>query len=453
MSSAPPAALAAFATGAACAALAPGAFASDPVPDPVVISTAPVSLFDNFESVWPSGCEGEPAGGECSETLVGIYYPDGMGPPSLGYTNPPAPVFINLHGGNSNPPTPEGYVWHQTNVFPHGFVGVDPNYAVVGPGEDYHVAAASVAHLVQYLRYYHAWLNIDPDRIFLFGRSFGGTLCFVVGLKGDQQDLASPDPQRHESSVPDFLLPFAGFSDMTCFAPTLQFGFFWEVLFPVSSLPGATLEQKVADSAVHWLMHPELFPRPDTPPMFLGYNLGQSQPCGLITDVHDGTFGILMRQKIDEFAETFNDPAIGLASELWDSHSQWGYGADMTEAMDWCANQLAPKEAELYLIDPPTSIGPAGSVQSLKILGAVPGAWVHYFAGFAEGPVSVPACPNVTTGIPAWFYLGADAADAEGRATLAVFAPPAAVGLELVLHAVDVLDCRVSNVLHKTWLD
>jgi hypothetical protein len=425
---------------------------SSPVPDLVVVTTGPAVLLDNYYENWPSNCDGQPLGSGCHATLAAIYYPTGDGPTSLGYANPPRPVWINLRGGNGNPAFPEMYGWFLKNVLPKGFVGVDPNYPVVQPGEDYHAAAAGVAKLVQYLRHYSGWLNVDPNRIFLFGRSFGGFMSLTVGLKEDYQDPASADPIEHQSSRPDYLIPFSPPTDLTCFSGTMAFDWLLQAYFPVSTAPGATTEQKLADSPTHWLMHPELYGRTYTPPMCLGYLLQTVLPCGVLTDPHDGTFGLIMRDKIDEFVDATNDAALGIASALLDTNDSWGYWAQMDEATDWALEQLSPPPAvTMYHPSPKTPIGPAGSFQQLKILGAVPGAPVYFFVGFAKGPVVVPGCPLIQEGIPTFFPIGGAVADAQGRASLTVFVPSVAIGWPLVFHVADFANCRVSNVLEHTW--
>ncbi|TAJ23631.1 MAG: hypothetical protein EPO68_02620 [Planctomycetota bacterium] len=420
-------------------------------PDPIVVTANPAVLLDNYFTQLPSNCAGMDPSTGCLQTFVGIYYPTGMGPPSLGYTNPPAPVFINLRGGNGNPALPELYNWFNANVLPKGFVGVDPNYPKVDPGEDYHAALDGVATLIQYLRHNAAWLNIDPNKIFLFGRSFGGYLSFALGLTEDHQDLTSPDPLKHQSSRPNFCLPFSGVADLTCFTGHMVHDEFLMAYFPVALAPGATVAQKLADSPVFWVLNPQLYQRTITPPMCMGYHLDFVHPCGQIHDPHDGTFGYEMRDNLDQFVLQSNDPSLGLQSVLLDTDDLWGYWADMTVPLQWCLDRLAPQPDFMYLPAPQTSIGPAGSLQTLEVLGAAPGHQLHYYFGFASGPIALPFCPNIQQGLPVAYPLGSAIADAQGRAKLTVFAPPIAIGLPLVFHVADFATCRVTNLLAKTW--
>lgn len=423
-----------------------------PAPDPVVLSAQPAILFDNYFTDFPSDCAGVPPEQKCSHTLVGIYYPEDMGPAALGYSNPPAPVFINLRGGNSNPAVPELLGWFQTNVLPRGFVGVDPNFPVVDVGEGYQKAELGIGRLMQYLRHHAEWLNIDPDRIFVFGRSFGGFLSMAVGLREDQQDLTSPDPLRWQSTRPNYLLPYSAPTDLSCLSvDAALYAFLFASWFPISMSGTGTLEQKLADSPVHWLSNPELYGRTVTPPMFLGYHMGVYHPCGEIIDPHDGYMGEWMRQRIDAFVIERNLPQLGLDSVLLDTQDIWGYTAKMEKALDWCVAQLQQKPVMMYQPKPWDPVTPQGSVQSVRALGAVPFVPVHFFFAFHSGPIALPWCPLITEGLPQAFYLGSAFADAEGRAHLDVFVPPVAIGIPLVFHVADLVNCRVTQVLAHTW--
>jgi hypothetical protein len=426
----------------------------EPVPDLNVISTNPVVLIDNYDEVFTSNCAGYSLASGCFQTLVGIYYPSSSGPSALGYANPPRPVLIQLRGGNANNDSPTQLGWFQNYVLPHGFVGVDPNFAPVLQGQDYTVSLADVAYLVQYLRHYHAWFNIDPDKIFAFGRSFGGIMSLAVGLRDDAQDLASPNPVRHQSSRPNFLIPFSAMADMNCLANQVLWGDLLTLWFPTSSAPGATVAQKNADSPAWWLTHPEVYGRTWTPRICLGYALPSGLPCGQYSDPHDGGYGPLMLKGIDACVVNTNQIDLGLAAALiLSAGDQYAFGAAMAEAMDWADQQLVPQAEGLYLVPPQTPITPAGSPQTLRVVGAAPGALLGYFAGVVSGPVVVPWCSNIQVGLLDFLTLGWKFADASGQAQVAVHAPPQAIGLNLILHVADFTNCEVSQLLHKTWLE
>jgi acetyl esterase/lipase len=276
---------------AACALSPTSAPDSIPTPDLIVVTSNPLVLIDHYEQAFPSNCAGHSLDTGCHETLLGIYYPSGSGPSALGYANPARPVLIQLRGGNANAQTPIQFPWFQDHVLPHGFAGVDPNFAPVSPGEDYKVSLADVAYLVQYLRHCHEWLNIDPQRIFVFGRSFGGIMSLAVGLRDDAQDLASADPVRHQSSRPNCVIPFSALADLNCLGPNPQYGEYLSLWFPAASAAGAAAAQKDADSPKWWLTHLEAFGRAWTPRICLGHAPPSGLPCGLYDDPHEGGFG------------------------------------------------------------------------------------------------------------------------------------------------------------------
>lgn len=426
--------------------------AQAPVPDLNVISANPAVLLDNYEESWPSNCAGYTLTSGCFQTITGIYYPTGAGPEGLGYPNEKRPVLIQLRGANANNQLPTQLGWFQTYVLPHGFVGIDPNYAPVLPGEDYTISLADVQYLVQYVRHYHEWLNVDPDRIFVFGRSFGAIMSLGVGLREDAQDLASSDPLRHESSRPNYLIPFSAMADMNCLSQQVLWDDLLKLWFPVSSAPGATVEQKNADSPVWWLTHPELYNRAWTPRICLGYAPPSGLPCGQYVDPHDGGYAAILMNGIDELVVQTNEASVGLGQHLVTSAGdQYAFGEAMADAIQWAQDQLLPQTDALYLVPPKTPITPQGSQQALRIVGAEPGALVGYFAGFTTGSVFVPGCTNIQTGLLDFFTLGWKFADAAGQAVLNVYAPPQAIGLDLVIHVADFARCETSQLLHKTW--
>ncbi|MBM3977921.1 MAG: hypothetical protein FJ299_13165 [Planctomycetes bacterium] len=428
------------------------ALPQSPAPDLIVVTNEPLVLIDNYEQTFPSNCAGHSLDTGCHETLVGIYYPSGTGPGALGYSNPPKPVLIQLRGGNTNAQTPIQYPWFQNHVLPHGFVGVDPNFAPVSPGEDYTVSLADVAYLVQYLRHYHAWLNIDPERIFVFGRSFGGIMSLAVGLGDDAQDLGSPDPVHHASSRPNCVIPFSAMADLNCLGAQTQYSEFVSLWFPISSAPGATKAQKDADSAIHWLTHPELYGRTWTPRICLGYAAPSGLPCGQYDDPHEGGFGKQLRDGIDELVVKTNEAEVGLAAKLIVTGDAYGWGQAIDEAMQWAVQQLQPQAAQFYLVPPKTPIGPTGSLQTLHVVGAQPNSWVAYFAGFGTGPAFVPGCSNLQLSLVNYLGLGWQKADANGQAKLWVWAPPAVIDLPVGLHVLNVAHCENSQILQHTWL-
>jgi hypothetical protein len=425
--------------------------AQAPTPLVEVLQSQPAVLGANYDPTEQPICTGAPAGDECFDTLFGIYYPSGSGPAALGYSNPPRPVFIQLRIGNGSLGPPSQYAWFLNYVLPKGFVGIDPNYPSVLPGQDYMDAADDIARLVQWLRYHHEWLNIDPQQIFVFGRSFGGIMALTIGLKQDFQDLGSADPVLRESSRPNYILPFSALADITCLGPSIQWNDLYHLWFPVSSAPGATTQQQLADSAVHWLLHPELYGRSYTPPMCLGYGSAPPAACGQIVDPHDPYFGKQLREQIDVLADQANVYQLGLASTLIQAGDVWIFEVALQQALAWAQAQLAPKIESMYLIPPKTSIGASGSFQQFKVLGGVPGSPIVYFAALHTGQVTLPTCVYSGIGLVQPFVLGIATPGTDGKASISAFAPPFVIGLKLYFHAFDMQLCKFSNLLEKTW--
>jgi hypothetical protein len=237
------------------------------------------------------------------ETQLDLFYPKGGYPKIYGLDTPKMPLAILVHGGNSNAPLPGPQALSPIakGLLAKGFVVAIPSYHVLDmQGEPYVNATKDIARVVQFLRKHHGIVNVKPDKVFMQGHSGGGFHALYVGLREDFQDLASPDPVLHESSRPDFVAPWGAPSDWNCFnfaaSPNQQVAL---LVFGQVGWGSLTKQQKSEESPTYWLAHPELYNRPFTPPMFLDYNLEIVSNCGAITDLHDGRFGVLLKQNID----------------------------------------------------------------------------------------------------------------------------------------------------------
>jgi hypothetical protein len=242
------------------------------------------------------------------ETKLDLFYPVHSYPHILGLNTPVMPVAVLVHGGNSNTPLsgPADLSDLQLALLAKGFVVAIPSYHVLDlAGEPYVNATMDVGRVVQFLRHYHEIVNIDPARVFCQGHSAGGFHALYLGLNVDFQDLASPDPVLHESSRPDFLVPWAAPSDWICFDFLGSANPYYSLLiFGTANPANVTAQQKQAQSPTWWLAHPQLYGRTTTPPMCLVYNLSLESACGAITDVHDGEFGVLLSKAINRLCAT-----------------------------------------------------------------------------------------------------------------------------------------------------
>jgi hypothetical protein len=239
-----------------------------------------------------------------AETKLDIFFPVGGYPKIWGLNTPVMPVAVLVHGGNTNAPSanPPQLSTLPLALLEAGFVVVIPSYHVLDldASEEFVNATKDVGRVVQFLRRFHAIINIDPSKVFVQGHSGGGFHALFLGLNVDLQDLASPDPTLKQSSRPDFVVPWGSPTDWACFDfNNAANNYFAKYFFGEIHPSNITAQEKQEKAPTYWLAHPELFGRTTTPPMCLAYNLGIQSPCGAIIDVHDGMMGILLKNGID----------------------------------------------------------------------------------------------------------------------------------------------------------
>lgn len=235
-----------------------------------------------------------------SENLFDLFYPLGGCPLSPGCDNTVYPVAIFIRGGNLNgaPLTsPDQLGEIQQSLLQQGFVVVRPNFHEIDVegGEDYQTANRDLGRMVQYLRRFRTILNIDPERVFSFGRSGGGFYSLALGLNVDYRNPDSRDLVERESSRPNFIVPWGAATDFQCMDldnPATN-----PALIEMFGAAGGD-EAVLQASPVYWLQMPWLYDRTYTPPMCLVYDLTQQHACGTITDFHDGYFGPWMYDRI-----------------------------------------------------------------------------------------------------------------------------------------------------------
>lgn len=237
-----------------------------------------------------------------AENAFDLFYPLGGCPLSPGCGNTAYPVAVFIRGGNTNTSVPSPSFlspFHQA-LLSAGFVLAIPSYHVidVDAGEDYQQSARDLGRMVQYLRRFRTILNVDPDRVLAIGHSGGGFYAYYLGLNRDYQDLDSPDLVEHESSRPNYIVPWGSVTDWSCM--DLDHPATNPTLLKMFQVTGDDAAQYLA-SPVYWLQNPELYGRSFTPPMCLVYNLAQQGQCGFITDFHDGYFGPLMLSMLGRF--------------------------------------------------------------------------------------------------------------------------------------------------------
>lgn len=409
---------------------------------------APAPQFSFQIQYDPAALPGSP---EASETLANLIYPAGKGPASHGFPQEPLPVLVFFRGGNANKFGPGQIEFDNQAKVAHlgGMIGVSCNFAVVENGEDYKVAVASVARLIQYLRAHAVQLNIDPAQVFTVGRSFGTVVGYGLALREDYRVPGSSDPLLSQSSRPDYYAPRFGPSQLTCFADDVGS---WAPILNTFFFPGKVFSEssdaeRLAESATWWLINPELFDRQRTPPLCVVYAQGYTDACDTNVDVHSGLFGDLMLQAIETYTRLSGDTEFRRRCSAID--------VDLLPEAElavvvWCVKRLAEDFDGLWLTPPQGSIGPSGGNLQLSCHGAEPGSTVYFFRGDQPGTFPLPGCPGLLGQLTDWQTIGSAVAGANGVASVTFPVGGGQVGTSDHFHAVDFGTCETSNlILHS----
>lgn len=387
-----------------------------------------------------------PGSPEEIEAVANLIYPVAKGPASLGYPVEPLPVFLSARGGNSNNFEVGELKVDQAAEAASGvgLVGVSFNYPIVDPSEDYNVAAAGVGMLVQHLRANAADYNIDPNQIFLMGRSFGAVVGHAVSLKENHQDLGSPNTDAHFDSRPDYWIPRFGPSDLTCFPTDTSswssiFTTFW---FPDQTFAEGTPEQRLEHSPFWWLLRPDLHQRERTAPMCVVYLSIHDDQCGVNTDPHSGLFGDLLLDAMEAYADQSGDRTF---LERSSSVSSSIFPDPTANILAWVTRRLGDDFDGLFLL-PPTGEVALGEQLNLQIAGGTPGSNVTFFTGSTAGTFPMPGCPELLGQITDFTQLGTSVVSNAGVASLSFDPGPGVVGQTGLFHAVDFNTCEMSNL-------
>ncbi len=112
-------------------------------------------------------------------------------------------------------------------------------------------------------------------------------------------------------------------------------------------------------------------------------------------------------------------------------------------------NSMALASGLLWGRDPHP--GEAGVSNKFKAAGAASGATVRFYYGSSTGQTAVSGCTNVYVGIANASVLGEATAASNGAAIHEASVPGGWTGLTRYLQAVDLSDCRVSNLIEFTF--
>lgn len=117
--------------------------------------------------------------------------------------------------------------------------------------------AFDCARVVQHVRHNAAAYHVDPDRIFLMGRSGGGTIAAEVAYGPDWQGLLASDAVGLESSRAAALVVISSASDFTAVADTIPAFYFAKPTF--ADVP---LLVEIAASPAFWVELSSALPVP-----------------------------------------------------------------------------------------------------------------------------------------------------------------------------------------------
>jgi acetyl esterase/lipase len=125
-----------------------------------------------------------------------------------------APVIIAVHGGGWQNGNRAGYKYWGPFLAKNGYALFAISYRLGKPGM-YPRAVYDVKSAVQFVRAKAADLNIDPDRIGLWGDSAGGQLVDLVALAGDEfKSEYRNDPNAGTPANVKSVIAFYGVQDM-----------------------------------------------------------------------------------------------------------------------------------------------------------------------------------------------------------------------------------------------
>ncbi|MEA3274764.1 MAG: S8 family serine peptidase [Pseudomonadota bacterium] len=140
-------------------------------------------------------------------------------------------------------------------------------------------------------------------------------------------------------------------------------------------------------------------------------------------------------------AATANEMAGCLATspvQITDTNLLTRPRIDVPSALDACV-----PASGLALLPPQPGI--AGQVNQFDVTGATPGGRVHYVYGFSDGSTPVPGCVDTQVAISNAKVFGSETADASGAASYSKFVPSVVSGREVLIQAVEIGTCTVSN--------
>jgi len=134
-------------------------------------------------------------------------------------TDAPTPVVVLIHGGF----WVYGDRWYMhdwaTDLAQQGYAAATVDYRLLSQGGQYPACVTDVLAAIAHLREHAAELNIDAERLALFGVSAGGHLALLAGL-ADDVNIFDPTVPAGESANVRAIVDIYGPTDFTADAET-----------------------------------------------------------------------------------------------------------------------------------------------------------------------------------------------------------------------------------------
>lgn len=220
----------------------------------------------------------------------------------LAKSSNPTPVVIYFHGGSfssgDKEKISEGII---TNSLEKGISVVSANYRLT-PEVIYPQHYKDCARMIQYLRYNAAKLNIDPDRIAIYGSSAGACTALWIGFHDDMADLKNDDPVLRMSTRVKCIGMFSGQSTLEpdvireiISELALTNSMFYGKIFGLKKdellTPRAKELYKEASPVTHLTK--------DDPPVWTYYSVPKEEPKTVSDAIHHYSFGVYLKKKMD----------------------------------------------------------------------------------------------------------------------------------------------------------
>lgn len=126
----------------------------------------------------------------------------------------PAPLVIVIHGGFWRSGTRKDVAEFSYDIAAHGYLVASIDYRLAQNGVVYPAPVTDVLAAIRFFREQAAVLNIDPDRVALFGRSAGAHLALLAGMTSDSSVF---DPERPAGETTNIraIVSVSGPTDLT----------------------------------------------------------------------------------------------------------------------------------------------------------------------------------------------------------------------------------------------